>query len=40
MKIVSGGGFALEKFLEHYKMDYKGGKMINPRTGEITELKH
>ena len=39
VRVVSGGGAALEKFLEHYKKDYKGGKIINPITGNVTEIK-
>jgi hypothetical protein len=35
VKIVSGGGFALEKFFEYYR----GGKIINPITGKVIDMR-
>jgi hypothetical protein len=35
VKAVRGGGRAMEKFFEYYR----GGKIINPRTGHVTKVK-
>jgi hypothetical protein len=39
VKAVDGGGKAMEKYFEHYHSTYYGGKIINPITGKVVELK-
>jgi hypothetical protein len=40
VKTVRGGGAAMEKFFDHYGVDYTGrGKIIGPKTGEKFGVK-
>jgi hypothetical protein len=39
VKTVQGGGRAMEKFFDHYGKTYDGGKITNPRTGQVIDIK-
>jgi len=39
VKTVLGGGAAMEKFFDHYKKTYYGGKIISPTTGKEIAIK-
>jgi len=39
VKSVRGGGFAMEKFFDRFEWTHYGGKIINPRTGQVIEMK-
>jgi hypothetical protein len=39
VKMVHGGGEALEKFFDHYTKTYYGGKIISPATGKEFDVK-
>ena len=34
-----GGGREMEKYFDHYKATYYGGKIISPMTGRVTEIR-
>jgi len=38
VRTVLGGGAAMEKFFDHYKKTYYGGKIISPTTGKEIHL--
>ncbi len=38
-KGIGGGGAEMEKYFEHYKSTYNGGKVIDPMTGRKTDVK-
>jgi hypothetical protein len=39
VKTVRGGGEAMEKYFEYYHRTHYGGKIVNPFTGKVIELR-
>jgi hypothetical protein len=39
VKTVDGGGAAMEKIFDYYNKTYYGGKIVNPRTGQVIDIK-
>jgi hypothetical protein len=39
VRAVQGGGRAMEKIFDHYGATYYGGRIVNPRTGKVIEMK-
>jgi len=40
VKTVRGGGFAMEKFFDHYEKMHYGGRIISPATGREFDVKY